>query len=217
MRKLSLLLLACALLAGCTQYKHPDPLGSPGGGTDDPVNGFGFESSAQDWFANNTMDLSAANGLGWTNKASYKGIGCLALTVKDMSKALCAEVQVDFPNSSYASMPNMAGHTISAWVFVPPAALANSSAPDFMQVYVHDGNGVYANSSSVNAVNGNWTQITFSPVANPETYTVSTAGTVNAGFSPSSIKFMGIKVGVASAAPDSFKYTGNILFDTITW
>lgn len=224
MKRLGMLVLLAAC-AGCGGFKNTDPLSGLAGATDTAL--YNFESSAQGWACSSSQggkcnSVSQANGLSFAGQGSLQVL-LNALTNHYPSNPSCpgtddaARVSVVL-GSGY---PDLTGHTLRAWVYIPAAAAYSKDLPTQAQIFLVQNSGSkYANGPGVNLIPDTWNEVTYAPVANPDLINPKSlaGGTyMAAGFDPNGISEIGIKIAPAGAAPCTFTYTGYVLVDSISY
>lgn len=205
-------LVILGLLAGaCGPVRMNDPLGGLGGPADTAR--FSFESGADGWAK--PADASSTISVFQTQGRSLYGTASLAVAVQGMGATNGSAARASVLMGSPA---DMAGKTVQAWLYAPSAAQESGSVPSYAQIYLKDGANHYSNSVGANINADNWVLIQFSPVANPSGVSVTTGGAYyDAGFDPTNIKELGIKVQASGSASPSFTFDGVLLIDSVTW
>lgn len=219
------MLLALLAVAGCGGFKNTDPLSGLAGSTDTAR--YNFEASAQGWSCSSSQGGKCYSA-GQASGLSFAGQGSLqvllnALTNHYPSNASC-------PGSDDAARisivlgggyPDLTGHTVRAWVYIPAAAAYSKDAPTQGQIFLVQNSGnKYANGPGVNLIPDTWNEVTYAPVANTDLVNPRslTGGTyMAAGFNPNGISEIGVKIAPAGTAACSFSYTGYVLIDSVTY
>jgi len=212
------LILALAL-SGCGQVQNLNPLGGIGGTADTAR--YNFESGAQGWnfSVSQATPTNSCVGASWAQGISFAGTGSLRMTVNSMNNSVSdtAAVSVTSGSNPPLSQSDLAGRTITGWVYAPNSIAPSTSAPSYVDIFVVDSSGNYANGPSVNMVQSNWVQVSFSPVASANGYNISGVGYAQAGFNPASVQEVGFKMGASGAAAATFQFTGFVYIDSVNW
>jgi|GEM_PF-6275083 len=214
-------------LCGCGGIKDLDPLGVALGGATDTAR-YNFESGVQGWGCSSTQGSQTYGGscveVAQDQGQSFAGKSSLLV---DMNLAIIGALATGITSTSAAvsvvfSAPttqDLAGKTVSAWIYAPTSIAPGTSDPSYAQIYMVDGSSDYANGSGVNLVGGTWSHLTFAPVTNNTGQVVS--GTAQpyyaAGFNVQQIHELGIKVALSGQAPPGFSYSGPVLVDSVHW
>lgn len=207
-RAMLALAVAAGLAAGCGKMKDVNPLNSPGGASADPAR-FSFEDGTVMGFTEGTVDSNGVDQVFNTDGAAFAGARCLGGHITGFDHVTPFEVQT-------AVSADLTGKTLSAWVFVPTQASYSDNKPIYAQIFVKTDTS-YANGKGVNMSPGSWTRVSFSPVANTGAADIDNGVYIKAGFDPAGATLVGVKVAMQAATPASFRYTGNLLVDSLTW
>ena len=102
-------------------------------------------------------------------------------------------------------------HTITVWVFAPSGSMGENSRPNGFQIFVKDITWKSNYSSWTNVVENQWMQLSFTITASQ----AENGGYMEAGFDPSQIIAIGVKMG--SGGGSTAVYKGPIYIDAVDW
>lgn len=215
--------LGLLALAACGPIKNLDPLGGLGGADNSR---YGFEAGVEAWAPAPAADGGSCTGVSAAWGRSVFGQASLALEMVNMGNHYPANTACPgVDNAARAAIdlsgspPDLTGKTVSAWVYLPSAGQAAADTPTQAQLYAIDNSlDSYANGPGVNLGVDQWTRVTFRPQAwaGPGDYNQGGVFTA-AGFDPSAIKRLGVKISAAGAAPCTFAFSGVVLLDSVDW
>jgi hypothetical protein len=180
---------------------------------------YGFENEIEIWAARTHGDSQAVSTIGQSKKGTAK-FGCYSLELvvdlagghKSKSKG---EAYVDinrFPPSGITAPINLEGIQITAWVYMPNAAVGDRNNPNGVQVFVKDQNGKGEYGSWFDSLDytDRWIPIRLIPSKEPPQN-----GFMDNGFDPTKIVEVGIKIG--AGANSTATYAGPIYVDGVNW
>ena len=216
------MLLALVALAGCGGFKNTDPLSGLAGATDTAL--YNFESSAQGWACSASQNgscnsVSQAQGLNFAGQGSLQVL-LNALSNHETNSACPGGITYGRASIVLGSPIDLTGRTLHAWVYIPQEASAGKDTPTQATIFLKESSGPYGNGVGMNLVAGTWTEVTFSPISNPNggvVYAPLGGIYLDGSFSPSDILEIGVKISPSGTAPCSFSYTGYVLIDSVSY
>lgn len=171
---------------------------------------FGFENGNMGWIVQTYPDSQGVTHAVQSTEQAKICKHSLKLTLdlegshKNRSKG---EVFVDIPIQDFG------GKSLSVWVYVPKAAVGPITHPNGVQVFVKDNQ----NKSEY----GVWWEITASKVDSWQRVTLTPGttapegGSMEDGFDPTHIKYVGVKFATGEASKN--KYSGPVYVDGFDW
>lgn len=179
---------------------------------------YGFESTHMGWEAQTAADSQAILNIKQTSEMAKSGLGALELQVDldgNNPNKQSGEAFINLASNPPIGLKapfDLEGIPITVWFFVPATAAGNPNAPNGVQIFVKDQNGLSEYSTWGNLTNNTdrWAALTFVPTRDP-----SESIQMQDGFEPSMINIIGVKIGVAKDS--SASYSGSFWIDDICW
>ena len=171
---------------------------------------FGFENGEMGWIVQTYPDSQGVTKLAQSVEQAKICKHSLKLTLdlegshKSRSKG---EVFVDIP------VQDLGGKSLSVWVFIPKTAVGSITHPNGVQVFVKDNNNKseYGTWWEITpSKTGTWQQVTLTPSSTAPAY-----GSMEDGFDPTHIKYIGVKFATSEGSKD--KYNGSVYIDGFDW
>jgi len=189
-----------------------------------PIVHYGFDEDAMGWVPRTQGgDLAVFN----VNPQIKFGENSLELQIEligtndEKSKG---EVFVDLSSNPPAGVfapLNLNGKTITMLVYVPSAAAGNTNSPNGIQVFVRDIDDKSEYSAWTNLTSENterWIKVTLVPLTSIVTKDPKgrpTGAAMDAGFDPTKINIIGLKIGAGDGFDSVFR--GSIWIDNVSW
>jgi hypothetical protein len=174
-----------------------------------PSTGFGWETCTVDkWVAQTYTDSQGFASIEGTPEIAHTGKCALKLNARlqgqhaNFSKG---ETLVTLPQAI-----SLNGKSLTCWVYAPSAeAAGQANKPNGAQIFVKDASAEYKSeySSWVNLAANTWNSVTLPPGG----------GSMDAGFDPTNIKMIGVKIGTSGEAPSDYVYNGPYYVDDCHW
>ena len=168
---------------------------------------FAFESGAMGWKPETTGDSRAVVNVAQSADAARAGVSSLRLTINlrgGDARLGKGETYVDI------RICDMTAERVSAWVYCPAGAVGDPQKPNGIQLFVKDYVGKSEYGSWTNMAPDTWQEILLYPS------TVKPVdGWMDAGFDPSKVVRVGIKVAVGGGS--TWTYSGPIYVDSVAW
>ena len=182
---------------------------------------YGFDEGPMGWVARTRMGDLAVIDVQQQIKFGQSSLELqIELIGKDAQKSK-GEVFVNLSsNPPLGAIPplDLKGKPITMLVYIPSTAIGNPSSPNGIQIFVTDTSdrsqyGVWWDLTSDNT--DKWTTITLRPSPKTSPEEDERGASTNAGFDPSKINIVGLKIGAASTFDKDF--IGSIWIDKVSW
>ena len=177
---------------------------------------FGFEDGPMEWIVQKYKDSRACVRVAHSQEQARSGKGSLEVVVDlvggDAIKGK-GEVWINLKESAPKGVKtpvNLAGRTLSAWVFAPYGARGDLDRPNGFQLFVKDAAWKSYYGSWKNVIEGQWVRLAIAPGR-----TAPEGGYADRGFDPARINAIGVKMG--SGDGSRAKFEGSIYIDHVDW
>ncbi len=171
---------------------------------------------ASGWTAQTFATTRAMTDAAISNVMAHSGHNSLAVSVKlngAVPSQRQGEVYVDLRYHAPADLDaplDLAGQTITAWVYAPSGAVGLRTNPNGMRLFVKDSEWRSEYGPWTHLRPNHWTRVSFTPAAAaPET------GFRDADFNPRKVILLGLSI--ATGGHSTAHFTGPIYLDDIGW